>query len=255
MNKREERSVTFDRVAEQYDRYRSGYPEQLADDVVRLSGIAPGGRILEIGSGTGKATVLFARRGFEILGLEPGAHLRAVAERNLAEFRGVRFVGATFEAWEPRGLTVDLVIAAQSFHFLDPEVALGKVARVVRPGGALAVFGHHPNGMDVEARRHLDEVYAAHAPAIPKQRRETPLEDRIDATGAFETVLMARYPWSATYSADEYAGLMGTQSDHLLLPEPNRESLLGAIHNVVERLGGSIELQWVTRLHLARTRC
>ena len=65
-----EQRFVFDEIAELYDRARPGYPEALVDDVVALSGIAPGGRILEIGSGTGKATEAFARRGFRIVCLE-----------------------------------------------------------------------------------------------------------------------------------------------------------------------------------------
>ena len=64
MGSREERRKTFDEVAELYDRHRPGYPEQLVDDVVWLSGIPPRGRIIEIGCGPGKATVPFARRGW-----------------------------------------------------------------------------------------------------------------------------------------------------------------------------------------------
>jgi SAM-dependent methyltransferase len=63
MEERNRLRATFDRVAPLYDEARPTYPEELFDDVVSLSGIPPGGRILEIGCGTGQATVLFARRG------------------------------------------------------------------------------------------------------------------------------------------------------------------------------------------------
>ncbi|WP_392475982.1 hypothetical protein [Nostoc sp. C110] len=63
---------TFNQVALLYDQVRPGYPEALFDDVVSLSRINPGGRILEIGCGTGQATVPFARRGYRILCIELG---------------------------------------------------------------------------------------------------------------------------------------------------------------------------------------
>ena len=62
-----ERRFIFDEVADLYERARPGYPGQLVDDVVTLSGIEPTGRILEIGAGTGKATTAFASRGFEMV--------------------------------------------------------------------------------------------------------------------------------------------------------------------------------------------
>ena len=73
-----------------YDEVRPGYPEELFDDVVSLSGIPAGGRILEIGCGTGQATVPFARRGYRILCVELGENLAAVARRNLEAIPAAR---------------------------------------------------------------------------------------------------------------------------------------------------------------------
>src|ERR671911_1888556 len=78
--------TTFDEAASLYDEVRPGYPGDLFDDVVSLSGIPSGGRILEIGCGTGQATVPFARRGYRILCVELGENLAAVARRNLEAY-------------------------------------------------------------------------------------------------------------------------------------------------------------------------
>src|ERR671938_966571 len=91
--------ATFDEVALLYDRARPGYPEALFDDVVALSGIPPGGRILEIGCGTGQATVPLARRGYRILCVELGENLAAAARRKLATFPQVEVRTAAFEDW------------------------------------------------------------------------------------------------------------------------------------------------------------
>jgi len=78
--------TSFDRNAELYDAARPSYPEALVDEVVAASGIPAGGRILEIGAGTGKATVPFARRGYAVVALEPGANLATILSRNVAAF-------------------------------------------------------------------------------------------------------------------------------------------------------------------------
>ncbi len=70
--------TTFNNVADLYDEVRPGYPEALIEDALTLSGIPPDGRILEIGCGTGKATLPFARRGYAMLCLELGDKLAAV---------------------------------------------------------------------------------------------------------------------------------------------------------------------------------
>jgi SAM-dependent methyltransferase len=80
---RARRRWTFDEAAGLYDRARPGYPAALFDDLVELTGIGPGSRVLEIGSGTGQATGPLAERGCRVVAVELGPRLAAVARRNL----------------------------------------------------------------------------------------------------------------------------------------------------------------------------
>src|SRR4029450_9212770 len=89
--------VTFDEDAERYDRARPGYPSAVFDDLAELAGIGPGCRVLEIGCGTGQATVPLAERGCQIVAVELGAGLAAVARRNLARFPDVPVITAAVE--------------------------------------------------------------------------------------------------------------------------------------------------------------
>ncbi len=95
------RKRSFDATARLYDRFRPGYPDPLFDDLVRLSAIPKGGRILEIGPGTGQATLPLARRGFSILGLEMGASMARLCRRNLRGFPNVEILNVAFEDWKP----------------------------------------------------------------------------------------------------------------------------------------------------------
>src|SRR5918995_5739534 len=124
---RDRLKTTFDEAALLYDEVRPGYPEDLFDDVVSPSGILAEGRILEIGCGTGQATVPFARRGYRILCIELGENLAAVARRNLEAFpRAEVHVGPFEDVSLPEG-AFDRAISATAFHWLDPEVAYPKV--------------------------------------------------------------------------------------------------------------------------------
>jgi SAM-dependent methyltransferase len=248
----EQRRVTFDQVAELYDRLRPGYPDQLVEDVVMLSGIPELGRILEIGCGPGKATLPFARRNYRMTCLEPGQKLARIASGHLDAFADVRIEVIGFEDWAPEDGAFDLVIAAQSFHFIEPTLGIGKVARVLREGGAFAVFGNQALDGDSEVHQRVQQAYARHAPGLGVRSDQARLEDLIDANGHFGTVFMARYRWHATYGADDYVGLMETQSDHRLLPNTERAALLHAIHAAISTLGGSIRIDYETRLHFAR---
>src|SRR5919109_4571971 len=82
-------SRTFDEDAERYDRARPGYPPELYDDLEELAGAGPGSRVLEVGCGTGQATVPLAGRGCRITAVEAGACMAAVARRNVARAAAV----------------------------------------------------------------------------------------------------------------------------------------------------------------------
>src|SRR5919199_3659463 len=114
--------TSFDEVALLYDQVRPGYPERLFDDVVALSGIPPQGRILEIGCGTGQATLPFARRGYQIQCVELGASMAAVARQNLMDYPAVDFWVGAFESWPVESAAFDLAIAATAFHWIDPAI-------------------------------------------------------------------------------------------------------------------------------------
>jgi len=127
--------AVFDEAALLYDEVRPGYPEELFDDVVSLSGVPPGGRILEIGCGMGQATVPLARRGYRMLCVELGENLAAVARRNLAAYPRAEVQVGPFEEWQPQEVPFDLAVSATAFHWLDPEVAYPRVADALREAG------------------------------------------------------------------------------------------------------------------------
>jgi SAM-dependent methyltransferase len=254
-----EQRLVFDEVAELYDRVRPGYPAALVDDVIALSGIAAGGRILEIGSGTGLATEPFARRGFRILGLEPGAAMRERARARLARFANVELALSSFEEWRLEPEAFELVISAQAFHWVRPEVRFAKSAAALREGAALAVFGNVELDEQTALRAALDDAYARHAPALLGpggaawySERET-IEKSFADSACFGPVEFRSYPWSRAFAAGEYVDLLRTHSNHRLLPEAQREALHAAVREAIERHGGRAEVRYEAQLYLARS--
>ena len=139
MNERERRAKTFDEVAELYDRARPSYPEELFDDLFALGGLHCGSTVLEIGCGTGKASFALARRGCLLTCIETGAHLAAVARRNLAGFPDARVVIGAFETFAPERIPFDALFAAASWHWLDPKTRYPRADRFLKPRGVLAI--------------------------------------------------------------------------------------------------------------------
>jgi SAM-dependent methyltransferase len=257
---RTELRQTFDTAAERYDRARPGYPVQLFDDLVAICGLEPGARVLEIGCGTGQATVPLAERGFRVVAVELGSSLAAVARRNLAKFPSVEVVASAFEDWPLPAEPFDLVVCATAFHWLDPAVRVGKAAAALRPGGSLAVISteHIAGGteaffVDVQA------CYERWDPATPPGLRLQPADaippgsDEIDRSGVFGPATRRRYEWEQTYSTDSYLDVLLTYSGHLALPSELRAGLLECIAALIDtRYGGTISKRYLNELTITR---
>src|SRR5690242_10240238 len=105
-----------------------GYPDRLFEDLVAHSNIRPGGRVLEIGCGTGQATIPLAERGFHIMAIELGTELSRLAREKLARYSSVKVITGRFEDVDLDVGAFDLVFSAQAFHWIDPQVGFSKVA-------------------------------------------------------------------------------------------------------------------------------
>jgi SAM-dependent methyltransferase len=266
MEERNRLRATFDRVAPLYDEARPTYPEELFDDVVSLSGIPPGGRILEIGCGTGQATVPFARRGYRILCVELGENLAAVARRRLAAYPQVEVRTGAFEDWPEERSAFDLAVSAEAFHWLDQTKAYRKIARALRPGGAIALFwnrhvqsdkseGFFEAAQEIYERKTPEIVKPEDYKGLPHPDEVSGRTDEIDETGLFGAVTVRKYRWDAEYDTASYIRLLSTYSGHINLDGDARERLFGGIAELIDaEFGGRIIKGYLTVLHVARAR-
>lgn len=263
MNQRVRLRRTFDEDAQLYDEARPGYPEALFDDVVRLSGIQPGGRILEIGCGTGKATAPFARRGFRIQCVELGENMAAVAERNLASFPGVEVVLGDFETVPIEEGAFDLVFSATAIHWIKETIRYRKSARALKRGGTVAVFAHHHvrcrndrgffDEVQLEYNRIAPEI--VDAPSARLLSAEDVVADEaaeIAETRLYGPVAVRRYQFEIAYDSQSYIQLLNTYSGHRSLRPHTRKRLFDAVIDLIEtRYGGRIVKGYSTILCLA----
>jgi SAM-dependent methyltransferase len=252
--------LTFDEDALLYDKTRPAYPAELIDDLVVMGGLHRGGRVLEVGCGTGQATQSLARRGCHIDCVELGRNLAAVARERLSEWGKVRVITADFETWDRGAAVYDMVLAATSWHWLNLEVRYRKAAQALEPGGALAIITTHhvlPRGGD----RFFADVQDDYAsigevdspPPLPDHVGD--LAEEIRSTGWFSDVGVRRYLWAQTYTADDYLSLLDTYSGHRAMEAPTRELLYRRIARRIEaRPDRQVTKDYLFVLHVARSR-
>jgi SAM-dependent methyltransferase len=254
---------TFDGVASLYDEVRPGYPERLFDDLASLSGTGPGSRALEIGCGTGQATLPLARRGYRLLGVEIGANLAAVARTKLAEHPHARVLACSFEEWPLEEGAFDLVVSATAFHWVDPRVRYRKSAQALRPDGSLALIWNRadPDGSSEDFLEALEDVHRREAPELAPERRPPRLDwepdkaGEIERSGFFERPEERAYRFAVARDAESYLRLLGTFSSHRALDERTRRRLFAAVGRLIdEEYGGRVVDGYRSELYVSRKR-
>jgi len=257
---RETLRATFEQVPELYDRVRPTYPAEVIEGLVDLAQLRPGARVVEIGPGTGQATVALAERGLAVVGVELGEGLGAFARDKLARFPQVEIVTSAFEEWESDEAAFDAVVAFTAWHWLDPEVKYAKSAQLLRDGGALAVVevAHVlvPGGDPfwVEVQKDYDEI-------VPDpENRPSPFADEvgdlraeIEASGYFGEIEVRRHRWDVTYTADEWIAVMSTYSPHLARDPAITARLFDRIRARIDsRPGSRVTKHYLATLNVAR---
>lgn len=250
---------TFDGAAERYDRVRPGYPPEVFDDLASLGELEVGSRILEVGCGTGLATVPLAERGYRIVAVELGAELAAIARRRLSAYPDIEVIVAGFEDWPLPPERFDAVVSATAFHWIDPEIRVSRAAEALRQGGSLAII--ETRRIPLAGDQFFADLWRCSERWDPTARKARPFapdeqpESRAEVEGSrlFDRVYSRKYEWQQTYSTAEYLDLMMTFSNVLTLEPAQQSGLLGCIGGLIDcELSGAINENNLNQLLVAR---
>jgi SAM-dependent methyltransferase len=238
---------SFGADAGRYDRTRPSYPADLVDRIVAES---PGHDVLDVGCGTGIATRQFQAAGCQVLGIDADARMAELARQN-----GFAVEVAMFEDWRSGGREFDAVIAAQSWHWVDPVAGAAKAAQVLRPGGRLALFwnvSQLPAGL-AEA---FSAVYREVLPDKPVYHRAVPglvlysgtfskAADGMRQAGGFGESEQWQFAWERCYPRAEWLDQLATFGGHSQLPPATLAELQAGIGAAIDGVGGSFTMEYV----------
>ncbi|MGO9560887.1 MAG: class I SAM-dependent methyltransferase [Acidimicrobiales bacterium] len=271
-------------MAETYDRVRPSYPAELLAAIYEFAGLTPGrgARLCEVGAGTGKASMVVApvaaEAGWSLTCIEPDPAMAAVLGRNLASVASLEYsiVVSGLEEFadgiaaghsgEPR---FDLLFAAQSWHWVSHDRRAADGAAVLSDGGTLALIWNVARPHPPDLRQALDRVYgnlmpgkqqdfprlgsgsAVMPPSSPQPigagltpgSKHEAIEE-IERSGLFGPVNFESTHWRSSHSTQEWLALLQTHSDHRMLPEDVRTSLLERVGAAVDGLGGQVDVDY-----------
>lgn len=251
---------TFDTVCQQYDRWRPGYVPELYRDVFAAMPVGPGSRALEVGIGTGQATLPVLQTGCAVTAVEPGGNLAAFCRDKFAAYPGFSVVNQRFEDYPGEAGGFDLIYSASAFHWVPEAVGYPKALRLLKPGGVFARFANHPGyggGVNPDGLHEaMQAVYAKYMPGSKESPEHTEAHTRAWAALAerygFTDIAWRLYRRTRTFTAAQYIGLLGTYSDHIAIEQETRGRFFAELQGVIEDFGGRITLCDTIDLALAR---
>jgi SAM-dependent methyltransferase len=246
----------FTGLADVYDRHRPAYPDAAIDALIRRARLGPASLLVDVGCGTGISSRLIAARGVPVVGVEPNADMRRRAEAEPAPpgAQAPRYQDGRAEATGLPDGVADCVLAAQAFHWFEPDPALREFHRVLKPGGWAALMWNE---------RDESDPFAAAFGAVIRTLREQARIER-DRARAGEPLLThpcfeagERLVFANEQALDE-GGVLGRAYSMSGAPRegPAADALADALREVFARYqhGGRVVLRYETSLYLARRR-
>lgn len=243
----------FSTRVEDYARYRPRYPAGVLELLAREVGLTPDWVVADIGSGTGLSAEPFLDHGNAVYAVEPNDAMRAAAEALLGDRPGFRSVAGTAESTTLDPASVDLVVAAQAFHWFDTDAAGAELGRILRPGGVVALLWNmrRTEGTPfLRAYEGLLERYGTDYQRVRHDRISPDVLDRFFAPG---------YRRATLYNEQQLdrEGLTGRVLSSSYTPEegdPAREPMLRALDRLFaeHEHGGRVRLEYDTELYIGR---
>ncbi len=250
-------SKMFDRMANYYDQYRPGYPQDIIEVFLREAAIHPGDHLLEIGAGSGKATAQFCGKGLNITCIEPGSRLSEIGQ---ARFPGehFEFVTTRFEDMRYDGKTYDAVFSAQAFHWIPKPEGYRRAAQLLKEGGTLALVWNMYITFPNDADRELVELsqryggFADFSNEAACELRIAEITKEIEDSGCFSSPEVYRRLWKKEYTAEDYFGFVMTGNRFVQKSTEEKEQARKDIHMLADRYGGIIERPYLCVMYLAK---
>lgn len=242
-----------DRVRD-YVKYRPSYPQGVINVLNEKCGLDPATAVADIGSGTGIFTELLLRSGCRVYGIEPNREMRAAAEEQLSGYPSHRSVDGTAESTTLPECSVDIVTAAQAFHWFDPVATRAEFRRIAKPGGWIALIWNERQSSDVVFEREYEALLQRHATDY-----KTVGHRNIEPEVISEFLRPSDVDLSEFDNAQQldFEGLRGRALSSSYMPaagHPGYPDMIAELERLFEdcQQGGQVEIRYRTRIYLGR---
>jgi SAM-dependent methyltransferase len=240
----------FSERAADYVLYRPDYPAAAIDCALRDI-VEPERRVIaDIGAGTGISARMIGDRGARVMAIEPNATMREAA----LPHPNVEFRSGTAESTGLDSGSIDLVLAAQAFHWFRAPEALSEFHRILRPGGRLILMWNHRDRSDELTRGYVEAIHAVNGEHPAERATFDPAV--LEQSGLFTAAVLESFPHVQVLDRD---GLVGRATSASYVPRggPGFERLRHSLLELFDRLkdqAGTVRMRYVTQVYRAERR-
>lgn len=250
--------LTFNEDEVNYDTWRPSYLPGLFEEIIRYAGMDETKHALEIGIGTGQATLPFLQTGCRLTAIEIGERLAAYSGSKFAHLDNFEVIHIDFERFDAGCDIYDLIYAATAFHWMPEETGYTKAFALLKSGGTLALFWNHPfvcrtdDALHMEIRKVYNHFRPSDAQPVEFNKDTCPeIMQRIKQYG-FTDCRSKLFYQTRTFTAEGYIALLNTYSDHRSLPADVKAGLENGIADAIDRFGGKLNIYDTMDLYLSR---
>jgi ubiquinone/menaquinone biosynthesis C-methylase UbiE len=240
-------AVAFGNAAADYERARPSYPAESIEILRRELGLGPGARVCDLAAGTGKLTRLLAATGADVVAVEPVPGMRDQLSEVLPE---IEVLDGTAEAIPLDDDSVDLVTVAQAFHWFKFEEALAEIARVLRPGGGLAILFNQRDER-VDWVEEWNDVIEWHSRRISYYQTTDWTE--VLTAGGFRDIDHATVEWVQPMTRDLIASRVRSVSYIADAPVAQQQDYVDRVLALVDGFDETFPLPYVTHVWFGKT--
>jgi SAM-dependent methyltransferase len=210
----------FSSRIDNYIKYRPGYPREIADLLKTECSLSPTSVVADIGSGTGKLSELFLMNGNVVFGVEPNVGMRSAAESILRNFPNFKSFDGYAESTTLPDTSVDFIIAAQAFHWFEPDEFKIEALRILKPQGWVAMVWNARKLVSTPFLEDYERLLLAYGTDYQDIRHEK-AESTIADFFAPEPFTLKTFPNKQVF---DFEGLQGRVSSSSYSPEPGHLS-------------------------------
>jgi SAM-dependent methyltransferase len=239
-----------DRV-EHYVRSRPSYPSEFYDFIVKDLQLPVPIRVADIGSGTGISARPLLEKGNTVYGIEPNGPMRLAAELGLAGYANFRSIDATAEATTLPPASVDLILAAQAFHWFDRDRARAEFARILKPAGSVVLVWNERRLNSTPFLRDYEQLLHRYATDYTKVRHENVDDGAIARFFAPDLHQMRSFTNIQEFDCDGLESRLLSSSYTPVADHPDRAVMLAELREIFARVqqGGRVRFEYDTRAH------